>query len=160
MTLTENLSVGNRCHRKWLLGCTSLRGHGAKSTPLFLPAGREASWLLLPGSVSLLSGGTMQPENTYSCILKVTCQAWECRKRINTDTATTSIYLPIRHICHDTITRRVANQGLRGTLSPWGGTGPAGHQPSILIWAYKEWGYTEQYFLFLLWLGFQCHAGL
>ena len=43
-------------------------------TPVFLPADREASWLLLSSLISLLSGGTMQPENTYSCILKATSQ--------------------------------------------------------------------------------------
>ena len=48
--------------------------HGTKSTTVFLPADGEASWLLLPTSVSLLSGGTVQPENTYSRILKVTGQ--------------------------------------------------------------------------------------
>ena len=48
--------------------------HGTKTTLVFLPADREASWLLLPSSVSLLSGGTVQPENTYSHILKVTGQ--------------------------------------------------------------------------------------
>ena len=45
--------------------------HGTKTTPVFLPVDREASWLLLPSSVSLLSGGTVQPENTYSCILSL-----------------------------------------------------------------------------------------
>ena len=48
--------------------------HGTKTTPVFLPADGEASWLLLPSLVSLLSGGTMQPEYSYSCILKVTGQ--------------------------------------------------------------------------------------
>ena len=48
--------------------------HCRKITPVFLPADREASWLLLTSLISLLSGGTMQPENTYSCILKVTSQ--------------------------------------------------------------------------------------
>ena len=48
--------------------------HGTKTPLVFLPADREASWLLLPSSVSLLSGGTVQPENTYSSILKVTGQ--------------------------------------------------------------------------------------
>ena len=43
----------------------------------------EAYWLLLPSSVSLLSDGTVQPENTYFCILKVTGQVWESQKRIN-----------------------------------------------------------------------------
>ena len=46
--------------------------HGTKNIPIFLPADGEASWLLLPSSVSLLSGGTVQPENTYSHIIKVT----------------------------------------------------------------------------------------
>ena len=48
--------------------------HGAKSTLVFLPAEGEAPWLLFPSSVSLLSGGTVQPENNYSYIFKVTCQ--------------------------------------------------------------------------------------
>ena len=45
--------------------------HGSKTTPVFLPADGEASWSLLPSSVSLLSGDTVQPENTYCRILKV-----------------------------------------------------------------------------------------
>ena len=61
-------------HRKQLQRRTSMREHGTKTTPVFLPADGEASWLLLPSLVSLLSGGTVQPENTYSCILKVTGQ--------------------------------------------------------------------------------------
>ena len=48
--------------------------HGTKTTPVFLPADGEAPWLLLPSSVSLLSGGTVQSENTYSRILKMTGQ--------------------------------------------------------------------------------------
>ena len=57
--------------------------HGTKKTPVFLPADGEASWLLLPSLVSLLSGGTVQPENTYSCILKVTGLVWESQKNDN-----------------------------------------------------------------------------
>ena len=38
------------------------------TTPVFLPADKEVSWPLLPSSVSLLSGGTVQPENAYSYI--------------------------------------------------------------------------------------------
>ena len=49
-----------------------MRKHGTKTIPVFLPTDGEASWLLFPSSVSLLSGGPAQPENTYSCILKVT----------------------------------------------------------------------------------------
>ena len=48
--------------------------HGTKNTSVFLPADGEASWSLPPSSVSLLSGDTVQPENTYSSILKVTGQ--------------------------------------------------------------------------------------
>ena len=47
---------------------------GTKTIPLFLLADGKASWLLLPSLVSLLSGGTVQPENTYSSILKATGQ--------------------------------------------------------------------------------------
>ena len=46
----------------------------ALKLPVFLPIGGEAPWTLLPSSVCLLSGGTMQPEKNYSCILKVTGQ--------------------------------------------------------------------------------------
>ena len=55
--------------------------HGTKTTPVFLPADGEASWSLLPSSVSLLSGGTVQPENTYSSILKATGQVWESQNK-------------------------------------------------------------------------------
>ena len=51
-----------------------MREHRTKTTLVFSPADGEASWSLLPSSVSLLSGGTVQPENTYSRILKVTGQ--------------------------------------------------------------------------------------
>ena len=37
--------------------------HDTKAIPIFLSADREASWLLLPSLVSLLSGGTVQLEN-------------------------------------------------------------------------------------------------
>ena len=60
---------------------TSMRKHGAKTTPVFLPADGEASCSLLPSPVSLLSGGTVQSENTYSSILKVTDQVWESQKK-------------------------------------------------------------------------------
>ena len=43
-----------------------MREHGTKTTPVFLPIDVEASWSLLPSSVSLLSDGKVQPENTYS----------------------------------------------------------------------------------------------
>ena len=48
--------------------------HGTKTTPVFLRADGEASRSLLPSSFSLLSCGTVQPENTYSHILKLTGQ--------------------------------------------------------------------------------------
>ena len=74
----------------------SCREHGTKTTPVFSPADGEASWSLLPSLVSLLSGGTVQPENTYTCILKVTGQVWESQKRISITliTATTRVHLP------------------------------------------------------------------
>ena len=56
------------------VGTHSMHEHGTKTTPVFLPTDGEASWSLLPSSVLLLSDGTVQPENTYSCILKVTGQ--------------------------------------------------------------------------------------
>ena len=60
--------------------------HGTKTIPVFLPADGEACWSLLPSSVSLLSGGTVQSEKSYSCILKVTGQVWERQKRISIST--------------------------------------------------------------------------
>ena len=60
--------------------------HGSKTTVVFLPADEEASWLLLPSLISWLSGGIVQPENTYFCILKVTGQVWESQKRISINT--------------------------------------------------------------------------
>ena len=53
--------------------CTPLQTM-TKTIPVFLPVDGEASWSLLPSSVSLLSGGILQPEYTYFCILKVTGQ--------------------------------------------------------------------------------------
>ena len=50
-----------------------MREHSTK-TSVFLIADGEASWSLLPSSVSILSGSTVQPENTYSRILKGTIQ--------------------------------------------------------------------------------------
>ena len=51
-----------------------MQEHGTTTTLIFLPADEEASWSLLPISVSLLSGIIVQPENTCSHILMVTCQ--------------------------------------------------------------------------------------
>ena len=48
--------------------------HGTKTTPVFLPADGEASWSLIISWISLLSDSTVQPETTYSSILKVTGQ--------------------------------------------------------------------------------------
>ena len=58
-----------------------MRKHGTKTTQVFLTADGEASWSLLQSSVSLVSGGTVQPENTYSSILKATGQVWESQKK-------------------------------------------------------------------------------
>ena len=64
MSTPLEIAVGTQFHAR----------HGTKTILVFLLADREASWLLLPSSVSLLAGGTVQPENTFSCILKVTGQ--------------------------------------------------------------------------------------
>ena len=70
--------------------------NGTKTTLVFLSADGETSWLLFPKSISLLSGGTLQPKNTYSCILKVTSWVWETQKRQASTliTTTISVYLP------------------------------------------------------------------
>ena len=51
-----------------------MHDHSTKATNVFLTADGEASWWLLPSSVSLLLDGTVQPENTFPRILKVTGQ--------------------------------------------------------------------------------------
>ena len=51
-----------------------MRKHDTETTSAFLLFDGEESWSLLPSSVSLQSGTTVQPDNTFSCILKVTCQ--------------------------------------------------------------------------------------
>ena len=40
-------------------------------------------WLLFPSLVSLLSGGTVLPQNTYFDLLNVEGQVWENQKRMN-----------------------------------------------------------------------------
>ena len=52
------------------------------SVALLLRLSKRGTMPLLPGLVSLLSGGTLQLENTYSCILNVTGHIWESQKRI------------------------------------------------------------------------------
>ena len=39
--------------------------HGTKTTPVFLPVDGEASCLLLPKLISVLSSSTVQPENIF-----------------------------------------------------------------------------------------------
>ena len=53
--------------------------HGTKTTPVFIPADGEASWLLLPSSVSYQVAQCNQ--NMYSCVLKVTGQVSEIQKK-------------------------------------------------------------------------------
>ena len=52
---------------------------------------------------------------------------------------------PIRHSHHGIITRRVAKQYYRGAFSPWVKTGPAGHQPSILMPQGNKRGFISQF---------------
>ena len=73
ISIPPEIAVGTHFHT-W---------HGTKTIAVFLPADEEASWSLLPSSVSLVSGGRVQPENAYSCILKVTSQVWESQHRIS-----------------------------------------------------------------------------
>ena len=55
--------------------------HGTKTNPVFLPADGDYYGLLLSSLASLLSGDTVQPENTYSCILKMTDHGMRKLKR-------------------------------------------------------------------------------
>ena len=47
------------------ISCRGILQHDTKTTPVFLPANGETSWSLLPSLASLLSGGTVQPENIF-----------------------------------------------------------------------------------------------
>ena len=76
ISTTPEIAVGTYFHGR----------HATKTIPVFLPAEREAFQSLLPSSISLLSGGTVQPQNTYYSNLKVTGQVWERQKRISTNT--------------------------------------------------------------------------
>ena len=92
------------CHNKWHPWASKISTppeiaagshfhvqHGTKTTLVFLSADREVSWLLLSSSVSLLSDSTVQPENTYSCIIKVGAK----KEWVSTIiTATISFHLP------------------------------------------------------------------
>ena len=98
------------CQNKWHPGISEISApgeiaveahfyarHATKTIMVFLLADGEAMWLLLPSLTFFLSGGTVQLEITYSCILKVTGQAWESQKRISINTNhsyTTSVHLP------------------------------------------------------------------
>ena len=62
-------------------GTHSHAQHDNKTTLVFSPVDEEASWLLLPSLVSLLPQSTVQPENTYSCIFKVTSPVSESHNR-------------------------------------------------------------------------------
>ena len=73
ISTTPEIAVGIQFHAQYDI----------KSAPVFLSADGEVFWLLLPSLVSLISGGTVQPENTYSCKLKVKGQVWESQKRIS-----------------------------------------------------------------------------
>ena len=47
---------------------------GTKTTPVFLPDDRGGCWSLFSNSVYFLSVGAVQPEKTYSRVLKMTGQ--------------------------------------------------------------------------------------
>ena len=84
-------TTGNSCRDA--LPCANM---ALKLPQYFYLLMEKASWLLPPSLVSLLSGNTLQPEDAYSCVLKVTGQVWESQKRISITliTATTSVHLP------------------------------------------------------------------
>ena len=135
-----------------------MRKHGTNTTPVFLPADGEASWSLLPSSVSLLSDGTVSPENTYYHILRVTGQVWENQKRISINAnlsyhqcsslsaslnwsnnkARSSFNQPNRKRWGAKLVyvKHLPNKAFLSwhhTRGSWGKTDPVGHQPSILM---------------------------
>ena len=58
---------------------------GTKITPVFLPADEEATWLLLPSSIFLLSGGIVQParKNLFLCLQGNRSDLRKPKKRIS-----------------------------------------------------------------------------
>ena len=68
MTLTD---LGNIDTTKINVGTHFYVQHNTKTIPVFLPADGTASWY---SSVYFPSVDTVQPENIYSCILKVVGQ--------------------------------------------------------------------------------------
>ena len=46
---------------------------------------------------ALLSGSTVQPENTYSCILKVTSQVWESQKKNQHESQLPPTFIHLSH---------------------------------------------------------------
>ena len=76
------------CHSKWHPGTLEIprppeiavrihfhAWHGTETTLIFIPADGEASWSFL------LSGSEVQPQNTYSFIVKETSQALQKPKK-------------------------------------------------------------------------------
>ena len=90
MSSWDTNSWSNFCDPHWELVCRNkwLPGNSCRDT---LPC---ATWHWNYHGIfryfqvwsSLLSGGTVQPKNTYSCILKKTGQVWESQKRISINT--------------------------------------------------------------------------
>ena len=68
---------------------------GPETTSGFLVNDGEASWLLLLSSFFIIPGRTLQPENTYSCILKVTGHV-ENRKRWGANMVYVAKHLPYK----------------------------------------------------------------
>ena len=57
----------------------------------------QVSWLLLPNWFSFLSGGTVQPENTYCCILEQVSSAKTRKGQASASiAATTSVHKVVK----------------------------------------------------------------
>ena len=110
MSTPAEFTVGTHFHMQ----------HGTKTTPVFLSVDGEAFWLLLPSSVSLLPCGTVQPENAYSCILKVIVMSEKARKGQASTliTVITSVHLPktvsTNVALYSVLTNTIGNDGVPG----------------------------------------------
>ena len=92
LSLWDTNPWGNFWHPHWeLIWCNKLQPEtlGISTSPeigvgthFHVQHDTKTSRLLQGSLVSLRSGSTMQRENTYSCIFKVTGQVWERQKRI------------------------------------------------------------------------------
>ena len=142
--------------------------HGTKTTPVFLPAD-GGSWSLLSSLVTLISGSTVQPENTIPVSSRWQVSSEKAKKGYASTliTTTTSVHLPkpvstdLKTKPYSILTNPIGKNGVQSwsmqniypirdfycdtftrrlTNQGWRGkTGPTRHQPSTSMPQGKGW---------------------